>query len=495
MNLLEFLRAKPIEGSCPAVLYQGVQLSRGEMFERAGQLARGLQARGLQPGDRVGLAMANPAIFLTSLLGLAQAGAIGVAVKSAWLAQPQQSPLPILGLSWLVHDQPELASTSLPASLPILRARDVFSDAPLASAAPVAQPQAQSSTQDSPWLLAQSSGTTGQPKTVVVSQAAMQAALPMGERFEPNDRVMLFLEISMNWAVINALRAIWSGGLAVLQPTSITPAQLLQALVDTQANVLILSADAASKVASFVMDFPDQLPPWRLSRVIVGGGRVSAKVRQTLSAHWGARVSVVYGSTEIGPTAVWQQDAEQASSDEYLLIPYQGVQVQVVDALGQPLAAGVVGVLRLRSAAMFSGYLGENGQTPSASPEWFYPGDLARLTQNGQLALQGRADHVLNLGGRKLDPEVIEQVMRDHPDVVDVALTSAAMGPAQVQVLVALLVLKKPEDLEAVKVHCAHALLLAQRPDYYLPVPVLPRNVSGKLQRQQLAQMVRMERD
>lgn len=494
MNLLEFLRAKPIEGSRPVVLYQGVQLSRGEMFERAGQLARGLQARGLQPGDRVGLAMANPAIFLTSLLGLAQAGAIGVAVKSAWLAQPQQSPLPILGLSWLAHDQRELASTSLPASLPILRARDVFSDAPLASAAPVAQPQAQSSTQDRPWLFAQSSGTTGQPKTVVVSQAAMQASMVLGEQFQPEDRVMLFVDITIYFAMASALRVLLAGGMVVPQAPNIPPVQLLQAIRDTQANVLVLSSDAASKLASYLLDFPDPQNDLRLSRVIIGGGRVSAEVIDALRTHWGASVVVYYGATEMGPMAVWRQGSDLAQETDYLLTPYEGVQLEVVDALGGPVGKGEVGFLRLRSAAMFSGYLDDNGQLPTHAPPWFYPGDLASLTWEGLLQLLGRADHVLNLGGRKVNPESIEQVLCSHPQVADAAVTIAAMGQAQVQVLVALLVGKPGADLSGAPAHCAQGLPPAQRPEYFLTVPVLPRNAMGKLQRQQLAQRVRMAR-
>jgi acyl-coenzyme A synthetase/AMP-(fatty) acid ligase len=492
VSLIAFLSETPLEATRPVLLYRGVQLSRGEMFARVQQLADALVTRGLRPGDRVGLSMDNPAIFLTSLLGLAQVGAVGVAVKPAWLSQQRVDPGPKLGLSWLVHDQRELANTSLPASLQIVRARDVFNEA---SSAHVTRSPIEGADSGLPWLLVQSSGTTGQAKTVVVSQAAMQASLVMGERFQPEDRVMLFLDIAMYWAMANAWRVILAGGVVVPQAPDIPPKQLLQVLRDTQVNVLVMSADSASKLATYLIDFPDHQSVLYLSRVIIGGGRVSAQVMDTLRAHWGASVVVVYGSTEIGPMAVWRHDSENAGAGDYLLVPYNGVQVEVVDAQGLALGVNDVGFLRLRSACMFSGYLDENGHFPLQAPEWFYPGDLASLTFAGHIQLHGRADHVLNLGGRKVNPELIEQVLSSHPKVADVAVTIAAMGPTQVQVLVALVVFKATADLLELRELCTERLHQTLRPEYFLKVSALPRNAAGKLLRQQLNNMIEIVRN
>ena len=306
---------------------------------------------------------------------------------------------------------------------------------------------------------------------------------------------MLFLEMSMYWAIASAFRVVRGGGLAILQPPDLLPAQLLKVLATSGANVLVLSADAASKIASYAMDFPQQLTPLRLSRVIIGGGRVSARVRQVFQAKWGARVVVLYGSTEMGPMAVWREDAVSEQAEHYVLEPYAGVQAEVVDAQGDAMATGEVGRLRLRSPAMFSGYLQDNGQCPTQPPDWFYPGDLACLTQDGGIELHGRADHVLNLGGRKVDPELIEQTIRNHPAVRDAAVTSAPMGPAQVQMLVGLLELKDGHDIDEVRLHCSRVLPRVQQPEFWIVVNALPRNLSGKLQRQFLAKMVRLERE
>jgi len=491
MNLCEFLHASPGDGVRPVMLYRGVELTRAEMFARAHQLAQALYRAGLRPGDRVGVAIANPAIFLTSLLGLAQAGMVGMAVKPDEPMWHDGERWQALRLAWVFHDRLAWPTAAGGGTGPrAMSAREVFMTPPPRE---LSMRPGEADMAERPWLLARSSGTTGQPKTVVVSQAAFQASLMLGEQFESHDRVMLFLEISMYWAIATAFRVVRGAGLAILETTDLLPAQVLQALVESRANVLVLSADAASKIASYALDFPQELPPLHLTRVIIGGGRVSPKVRHVFQNRWGARVLVLYGSTEMGPMAVW---GEEAASDveHYVLEPYAGVQLEVVDGQGTVLPVGDEGYLRLRSPALFSGYLQDDGQWPTQAPEWFYPGDLACLTSDGGIELRGRADHVLNLGGRKVDPELIEEALRNHPAVQDAGVTSAPMGPAQVQMLVGLLVLKEGHGVDEVRAHCRQVLPRIQQPEFWMVVSSLPRNVSGKLQRQRLAQMVRLER-
>jgi acyl-coenzyme A synthetase/AMP-(fatty) acid ligase len=495
MTVLASLREPRLEATRTAFAFQGVRLSRGELFGRAQQLAQAMQAYGLRPGDRVGLLMANPAIHVTCLLGLSQVGAVGVAVQASWLQQVGSGPLARLGLTWLVHDRRDAARLPVPSGCQVVSAREVFAPASAERSVTPVHPAFGSGVDLSkPWLLSMSSGTTGEPKCVVTSQSAFMASLQMGEQFQAEDRVFLFLEHSMYWAFATACRAIMAGAQAVFQPPSILPAQLLQMLHDAQATVLVLSVDAASKVANYLLDFPGQSPSLRLSRVIVGGGRVSARVLQVLREQWGARVVVLYGSTEMGPMAVWRQNAEEGDHEgaNHLAI-FEGVQAQVVDGLAHALPRMEVGFLRLRSAAMFSGYLDENGQLPEQAPEWFYPGDLACITSEGHIELHGRADHVLNLGGLKVDPERIEQTMALHKGVADVALTVATMGAAEVPVLVGVVVLKPGHAVDALRDHCARHLPAAHCPAYWLSVPALPRNVAGKLQRQAVASMVRIE--
>lgn len=488
MGVLDALRSVPFDDAQPAMVYAGVVLSRGELFGRAREFAQALGARGLADGDRVGLVMVNPAVFLVSLLGVACAGAQAVALPVARLSEGYPGTWSCLGLSWLVHDTRNLAAWPVPPECQVLSVHDVY--------APASWPRYELGTitevdDGRPWLLSMSSGTTGEPKFVVTSQKAFEASLRLGEQFGPGERVMLFLEHTMYWTVATAFRVVRAGGVAVFQSTKVSPRVWLEAMRQAHTHVLVLSADAASKLAHVMLEAPDLGADMHVSRVVVGGGRLSPRARDLFCSRWGAQVVVVYGSTEMGPMAVWR--SSDAPADGGSLSPYAGVEAQVVDAQGQPLPTGEVGLLRLRSAAMFSGYLDAHGGMASPTSDWFYPGDRASMGQTGQIDLHGRSDHVLNLGGHKVDPEAIEALIQTHTGVSDVAVTLAAVGAAQVQVLVALLVLRAPAPLQEVKAHALQVLPPAHRPTFWLTVAQLPRNASGKLQRQQLAHMIMVQ--
>lgn len=491
MSLMLFLRAGPRVDDRLVLQYRGVKLSHRELCARIDQFASGMWKRGVLPGQRLGLSMVNPALHLIGLLGLAKVQAAGVHIAPAQLSDNERNSVSALRLSGLIHDYPLEGAWATSPPCATWAAGEIFFSPMLPDASTLVRP----SMQDDPlWLLAHSSGTTGQAKTVLISQAAICAGVDLGEPFLATDRALLFLDMSMTWAILTALRLFRVGGLAVLQPPVLKPTALLELMAQEEINVLVLSADAASKLASFLNDYPDHVPPLSLSRVLIGGGPVSPLVMQALNKHWRAQVVVLYGSTEMGPVAIWRQSSLDLLEDKYELSPYAGVIAQVVDAQDQPLAADQVGFLRLQSAAMFSGYLDADGREPVKAPEWFYPGDLASLTVDGAIRLQGRADHVLNLGGLKLDPEQIESRLRDHPGVLDAAVLMAELGPMKVNVLVALVVVKSGFDRKIIESQAAQSLPLAQRPRYWAIVQSLPRNSAGKIQRQALSQMVRLDR-
>jgi acyl-coenzyme A synthetase/AMP-(fatty) acid ligase len=105
----------------------------------------------------------------------------------------------------------------------------------------------------------------------------------------------------------------------------------------------------------------------------------------------------------------------------------------------------------------------------------------------------GRADHVLNLGGFKVDPERLELDFRAHPAVFDAAVLAVPLGRKQVQVLVALLVLKSEDQLADVRATFERTHGQAMHPQHYALVHELPRNLAGKLQRGLLQNMVSLE--
>lgn len=488
MNLSEFLKAEPGIAEHPVMEYRGVALSRRELFERAEQVALHWLQMGLEPGDGVALLLRHPAVHLVCLLAVARMAAVAAVFKPDNPGFAEGGDMHRLGFRTLVHDLPALTPDVEARFERVLGARELLMGQPKALLeASHAHLAGDHSTR--PWYLPQSSGTTGQPKTVVVSQTNTLVALQMGDQFEASDRVLVFTDMSMYWTVLNVMRILRAGATCLPVSTGSLPGTLLKAMHEMRANKLLLSADAAAKLLSYMEDFgPAALGGHRLDQVCIGGGQVSPALAKGLHAFLGAKIMVVYGSTEAGPMA-YVHGAERHAHVLHCLYP--GVQAEVVDDADQVLPTGQQGRLRIHTPALFSGYL-QGDQWPKQAPQWFYPGDLAVLQPQG-LQLMGRADHVLNLGGLKIDPETLEQVFRADPAVLDAAVMALPLGEKQVRVLLALLVLKSADKLPEVRAAFERQHAKALQPQHYALVHELPRNLSGKLQRGLLLQMVRLE--
>ena len=100
-----------------------------------------------------------------------------------------------------------------------------------------------------------------------------------------------------------------------------------------------------------------------------------------------------------------------------------GMEVEIVDDADMPLLAGQEGVVRIRSPYGATEYLEDPDESARVFLDgWFYPGDLGRLTADNMLVITGRETNVVNIGGEKVNPEKLEEILLDHPDVMQAAI-------------------------------------------------------------------------
>ena len=168
---------------------------------------------------------------------------------------------------------------------------------------------------------------------------------------------------------------------------------------------------------------------------------------------------------------------------------YPGVEIEVVGDDDVSLPAGTEGILRVRSAGCARAYVGD----PAASADvfkggWVYPGDRGIMSNDGFLSIRGRAGDVINQGGLKVNPQVVEDVLMSVPEVVDAAAFGVPdpMGIARIWAAV---VADEPLDIGAVEALCRERLK-HNAPVSILQLDVLPRNDAGKVMRGELRQRV-----
>ncbi len=454
-----------------------------------------LAGRETLAGARVALLARPGAGFVEGLYGTFLAG--GCALVLSPLHPPAE-------VAWFLEDggvEAVLADPDLSGLLPAGVARRVLSPAEAARhAAPVRLP---SVTADAPALQVYTSGTTGKPKGAVVTHgnlAHQQEALGAAWGMDRADVLLHCLPLHHVHGLSIALLNLLGAGGAVHFLPAFEPGACWEAMgrstvfmaVPTLYAKLLAAWDAAP---------PAQQARWtehaRKLRLATSG---SAALPVTLGERWRGLAGCLplerYGMTELG-VALTNPLAPGGRRPGQVGRPLPGVEARVVDEAGN---SAEVGELLIAGPSVFAGYHGRAEATaaaflPHAGRRWFRTGDTVQRDADGSYRVLGRTSvDVLKSGGYKLSALELEELLREHPAVAEVAvvgLPDETWGDRVVACVV-----PRPGQESA----CAEGLVRAwakervapyKVPRQVLCFPELPRNALGKVVKPELINAVR----
>jgi len=245
-----------------------------------------------------------------------------------------------------------------------------------------------------------------------------------------------------------------------------------------------------SGMAEF-LDYYEQSPAFLcpFDVMLSVGSKLATSLSDRVRARMCPNVVHGYGATEGNPVAgaYVHQTAHIKGAVGYIT---PGMIVQAVDDNGKIRAPGTEGHIRFRGDKCVSGYVGNPpGSEKFFRDGWFYPGDIGAVTTDGLLILTGRSKNIIDLGGDKINPEVIESVLLSCPGVLHaVAFGRAnALGIEQVWAAVET---RAEVDPEAVRAHCARRLAPEMVPARVSRLAAMPRNVGGKIDRDEVRRLL-----
>lgn len=374
------------------------ELTFADLDRLSDQVAAGLAARGVLPGDVVALVLPPVPEFPVCYLGAAKIGAITAGLDPRWqparidrlldLLRPAVTIAPFDGSGGPGSGDlvPVTLAAGPEAALTSLR-RDERPPPPLPPD-PVR-----------PALIAFTSGVTGTPRGAVFGdpQLAAIAEAEAGDGWESGVRWRMLTAVSLaRYAFMTRLPAILRGGVSCFLMPSWDPGHALRLAAELRATHLfglpsqftrLLTDDAVSAAAA--PDRPD-LPDLRA--IYVGGAAVPPGLAPALRDRFGVPVEVWYGCAEAGLGLSTCHDERAQDIDGCVGKPVPGVTLALRDADGRPVAEGKVGQVLLRSDACMTGYWNDAGASMMAftMDRFVRTGDAGRLDEEGRLVLTGR---------------------------------------------------------------------------------------------------------
>lgn len=271
-------------------------------------------------------------------------------------------------------------------------------------------------------LLLQSSGTTGHAKIVWRSAASLDhMAKSMCERigFEPHDGVLTGMPLSHSYGGEHGVLAPAFGGASVHVCSGVQLPVIARELNESAITML----PGVPFLYEIMSQASESIPKLNhLRHTFSAGAQLPAVVYEAFTRRYGIPIGQIYGATEIGSVTFNDPDRE-GFHPQSAGLPLDGVEIRILDQkTNQPLKEGEEGQVVVKTPTMLSHVV--EGKTNSRHEDQFVDGfvvtgDLGRLDSYGALTITGRLRLLIDVGGRKVNPIEVEQVMREHPLVAE----------------------------------------------------------------------------
>jgi acyl-coenzyme A synthetase/AMP-(fatty) acid ligase len=451
------------------------RLSYAEFELLTRRIAGELRRLGVGKGDVVGIRMRETPENMATMFAVMRLGAImlpldwrGTQAEFSRIAERFQ-PKAVVN-----DDNPALDWFS-----PILRTQSFASLA--ADDGPVAD------VVDAPLIYSLTSGTTGEPKAMIVTQEQLLARVcnrAIGDMFLPSDKFLNTLPLAYTAGREHAISAMLAGGTLALFPVLFQPGELVAFVSDRGVTALNLSPNMSrALIGARRTDGTLLLPDLRV--LISTTGKLQPEDRANLRKFVTPRLIDYYGSTAAGTIAIL--DREEDEHDPTAVgRPAIAMDVEVADENGVSVRDGEFGRIRVRGPAVAMPMAGQVGSDEEGFRDgWFYPGDLGVMMPNGVLHLHGRAADLIKRGGLMVHAQEVEQALRRHPSVADVAVVGAPSVELG-QEVVAFIVAKSPVEPKELTRHSRQEVAPFKIPSRFVFVETLPRNANGKVTKNEL---------
>ncbi len=492
------------------VPHQGYRATYRQLWDQVSLVARGLMARGVVQGDRVGIWSPNRFEWVVTQFATARVGAVLVNINPAYRTSELEYALRQSGVSFLMlargfrqTDYVRMLG-DVEASCPDLREALVLEDgwdALLREGAAVAD-EALAAVEaglqaDDPINIQYTSGTTGFPKGATLSHHnILNNGFFVGEavRYTLADRVCIPVPFYHCFGMVLGNLACTTHGSCIVVPGEGFEPEAVLRITEAERCTSLYGVPTMF-IAELEHPSFEQFDLTRLRTGIMAGSPCPVEVMKKVQSRMNMReVTICYGMTETSPVST--QSALDDPLDKRVgtvgrVHPH--VEVKVVDPdTGRCVERGASGELCTRGYSVMLGYWDNPSATAEAidGARWMHTGDLATMDESGYVNIVGRIKDMIIRGGDNIYPREIEEFLYAHPDVSDVQVIGVPSERYGEEVMAWV----KPREGasltgDALEAFCRDRIATNKIPRYWKFVDGFPMTVTGKIQKYRMREV------
>jgi long-chain acyl-CoA synthetase len=473
----------------PAVKLDDAVLTYRLLHGATAHAAGLLHAKGVGPGDRVGLQLPNVPYFPVVYFGALRLGAVVVPLNPLLKGREVEYALKDSGAKVLIawHQFGEAATQGAQAAHAecILVTPGEFEPL-LGEAQPVTE-LADRADED-PAVIVYTSGTTGTPKGATLTHANLHAGATVGRELVdagPESVTVgtlpLFHVFGMNSIMNVTVRA---GGLLTLIPR-FEPGKVLEVIERDRATTF----GGVPTMYGALLNHPERerFDTASLDLCVSGGSALPVEVLRGFDEAFGAKVLEGYGLSETtGMGAFNQPDRERKPGS--IGQPIGGTEMKAVDDHGDEVPQGEPGEIVMRGPFVMRGYWNRDDATAEAMRDgWFHTGDIATVDEDGYFFIVDRKKDLIIRGGYNVYPRELEEVLYEHPAVLEAAVIGVPHDELGEEVGAAV-VLKPDEDVstDELRAYMKERVAAYKYPRVVWLAGELPKGPTGKILKREI---------
>ena len=472
-----------------AIVTADATLTYADLHRRVAHIAGGLRAAGVAPGSFVAIAMERSLDQVLTILGVMAAGACPCPLEPRLSAEETARRVAAVGLTWMLRDDANLA-TAAASGLAASRVLDAATLAGAAQAPGASELRIDDISPDAPGLLLFTSGSTGNPKGVLLSHRGLAnnaRGVLAHTGLTDQDRLLHVMPLHHTNALNNQIFAPLLAGACVALAGRFRADDMPGLLRDFRPTIITGVPTMYARMLELEFD-PQSLAGLRFARC--GSAPITEALHRRIEAFLGCPLVVSYGLSEATCTSTMNPPEARRIGSVGTVLAGQRVTLRLPD--GAEAAPGGEGEICIEGDSLMLGYLGvDNGG--DAAPALLRTGDLGRFDEAGYLSITGRIKDVIIRGGENISPALIEGVVTGLPFVAACCVVGAADEDLG-EVPVVFVQPKADAKSDASEAAVIQAEVLARLGRIYVPREVLwldrlPENAVGKVDRKALAKL------